>query len=68
MTNATAIVIVGIAIAAAIAVSHRFQIAAVTLAPDYVAAWRLDNWTGAMLYCDKGVVAGVGCAPVQIRK
>jgi hypothetical protein len=68
MTNATAIVIAGIAIAAAIAVSHRFQITAVTLAPDYVAAWRIDNWTGGMLYCDKGVVAGVGCAPAQIRK
>jgi hypothetical protein len=38
------------------------------LAPDYVAAWRVDNWTGEILYCDKGVVAGVGCTPVGVHR
>jgi hypothetical protein len=68
MNQGLAVAIGAMLIAAAIALSHRYEIAPIMLAPDYVAAWRVDNWTGEILYCDKGNVAGVGCSPVWIRK
>ena len=41
-------------IGAAIALSHRYEIAATALGQDYVSLWRVDNWTGEILYCDHG--------------
>jgi hypothetical protein len=68
MNQSLAIVIGAALLAAAIALSHRYEIKSVMLPPDYVAAWRVDNWAGELLYCDKGTVAGVGCSPVWIHR
>jgi hypothetical protein len=68
MNQGVAIIIGTTLIAAAIAVSHRYQIATAMLAPDYVLVWRVDNWTGEILYCDRGAVPGVGCEPAHIHR
>lgn len=60
------LVVVGAAlIAIAIAISHRFEISSVTGSGDYVGLWRVDNWTGEVLYCDKGM-SGEACEPARI--
>lgn len=61
MNQGLAIVIGAALIAIAIAISHRYEIAVFALAPNYEGAWRVDNWTGQILYCDRGASADVAC-------
>lgn len=72
MNYSIAIIIGAALIAGAFAISHRYQIVTAALAPNYVVAWRLDNWTGDILYCDYAnpiqIPNAVSCGPLQMRK
>lgn len=65
MKSGWGILIGAIAIAVAIGFTGRYRIAVIALPPNYVAAWRIDTWTGQVLYCDKGD-SGEACEPVRI--
>lgn len=55
-------------IAAAIAGSHRYEIASFTLSTGYAGLWRADNWTGEILFCDRGQNPETACEPARIIK
>jgi hypothetical protein len=59
------IVLGALLIGAAIALSHRYEIAATALGQDYVSLWRVDNWTGEILYCDHGD-SGEACEVARV--
>ena len=59
------IIISAALVALAIATSHRYEISSVATGADYVGLWRVDNWTGEILYCDRGAT-GEACEQARI--
>lgn len=66
MTNAVAIVFAGMVISIAIAFAGHYQVAATSVSPKYATFWRVNTWTGEVLYCDAGET-GIGCSAAQMK-
>jgi len=61
-----AVLLAALLIAVAVAFSHRYSLVAYSNSAQHESAWRVDNWTGQILYCDRGMSADVACEYAKI--